>query len=277
MALSKSSYIPQAMSLREREEDKNDPETLINFMSASRKDQFTTLANNNPKFLDLEKKFGKYLLMPLALPVFDIPDQEHFLSWWNSKCTNPTKLQGDVVMKGYGFQPFEAVDLLHTIGSDWDQNLQTESFKQEFPMLHQQFFDQIPCSKILNITLWSSIKSLPEHKDSTEYIDIPAAFRIKLYDENPEETLFVFDNPLRPYEIGEAKALPRLPGSNSYVWNNLRVKHGSTYDPKYKKILAVVAGIPDPIRYETLLDTSINMYNQHCLISDYSIENYVNI
>lgn len=271
--------MPSEQSLIERQRNR-DPivnADLINFMSENRKHQLSMFANNNPKFLELERKFGKYLLVPLALPVFELPDTEKFLAWWNKHCTVPTKMQGDVTMKEYGMNPFEAVDLLHTIGSDWGLNLQTESFKSEFPKLYQQFFDQLPCSKILNITMWSSIKRLPEHRDSSEYIDIPAAFRIKLYDENPEETLFCFDNPLNPYSIGETKMLPRLPNTNTYVWNNLRVQHGSTYDPKYKKILAVVIGVPDPDKYEAILTNSINMYGPHCLVSNNSIENYINV
>lgn len=270
-------YTPPEKSLIERESNRLDPSKLINFISTQRKEQLKIHGNNDPRFLELEKKFGKYLLVPLALPEFEIGDREKFLAWWKNKCTVPIKLKGDTVMQGYGFSPFEAVDLLHTIGEDWTTNLQTNSFKQEFPKLYQQFFDQIPCNKILNITLWSSIKQLPEHRDSAEYIDTPMAFRIKLYDENPSETLFCFDNPLQPYSIGEVKQLPRVLGSNSYVWNNLRVKHGSTYDPQYKKILAVVVGFPDPERYEALLDNSIAMYGQDCLISNNSIENYVNI
>ena len=71
--------------------------------------------------------------------------------------------------------------------------------------------------------------------------------------------------------------LPRAPDTNSFVWNNLRVKHGSVYDPAYKKILAVVVCPIDIERYSSLMETSINMYKDYCIVSNNSIENYVNI
>ena len=136
-------YTPPEKSLIERESNRLDPSKLINFISTQRKEQLKIYGNNDPRFLELEKKFGKYLLVPLALPEFEIGDREKFLAWWKNKCTVPIKLKGDTVMQGYGFSPFEAVDLLHTIGEDWTTNLQTNSFKQEFPKLYQQFFVEI--------------------------------------------------------------------------------------------------------------------------------------
>lgn len=270
-------YIPSENALTAREQHYNDSSKLLNHLSSQRKFQLDHFLKNNPKAFEIEQKYGKYLLVPLAVPLFEIPDKDHFMTWWEAHAIRPTKQKGDYVASDLGISPFESVDLLQEIGDDWNLNLQTESFKKEFPKLWQQFNDSFPCDKLYSINLWSSVQPFTEHRDSAEMVDFPASFRVKLYDENPEETLFVFDNPSNPYTCEEPTFLPRLPSTNTYVWNNLRTMHGSVYDQKYKKILAVVAGQVNLDRYDELLSRSTAIYKDNCLISKHSLENYVNI
>ena len=269
-------YIPSEKSLALREQTKADVNKLIAHLSAQRKLQLGILGNTE-KFLELERKYGKYLMVPLALPVFELPDTDHFLSWWKQYAIRPVKQHGDYVVPDTGYSPFETIDLVQKIGNDWNLNFQTDNFKKEFPKLWQQFHDQLPCDDLLVINLWSSVQTFPEHRDSAEMIDSPNSFRIKLYDENPEETLFVADNPLRPYHNEEATFLPRLEGTNSYMWNNLRLQHGSIFVPPHRKILAVITGLVNPDRYDELLAKSIATYGQYCLVSNYSLENYIDL
>ena len=156
-------------------------------------------------------------------------------------------------------------------------NMQTDSFFKEFPNLWQQFNDLLPIDNILTLHLWSSYKPFTEHRDPGEVIDMPISFRIKLYDENPEETLYFFDNPTQPHVYGEDTMVPTAPNTNSWVWNNLRVKHGSVYNSEYKKILVIATGVINAERYEELMDTSISTYKDHCVLSKYSLENYVDV
>jgi hypothetical protein len=271
-------YIPSDKDIAAREFEKNDSERLINHISSVRTEQISNFFNNNPKVLDLEKKYGKYLYVPLDLPKFELPDEAYFLDWWNNHCSDSSNVsQSPQCWGGHGFKAFETIDLISKIGDDWETNMQQDAFKKEFPHLWQQFFDQLPCNDILRITLWSSIKNLPEHRDDSEFIDVPASFRIKLYDNNPEETLFLFDNPRRPYDVGETHMLPKLPDTNAWVWNNLRIKHGSVYNPGHKKILAVIIGATNPDQYDELLARSIDKYSDLCIVSKNTIENYVNL
>lgn len=270
-------YIPSENSLKAREREKLDSSQLVNYLTSNRKYQHETYFNNNPKLLDIEKRFGKYLLVPLALPLFEVPDKDHFMYWWKKYAIRPTKQKGDYVASVTGYSPFESIDLVQKLGDDWNLNLQTDNFKKEFPYLWQQFYDLLPCQDLLVINLWSSVQQFPEHRDSAEMVDCPNSFRIKLYDENPEETLFVFDNPTKPYSCEEPTFFPRLPTTNSYMWNNMRCMHGSVYDPRYKKVLAVIVGLVDLDRYETLIEESTTVYKDYCLVSNNSIENYVNV
>lgn len=270
-------YTPTQNALAARERFKNNSIDLIKYISDNRKLQLEQYFNNNPKLYELEKKYGKYLMVPLALPVFEVPDREHFMHWWKQYAIRPTKQQGDLVASNTGNSPFESIDLVQKVGNDWNLNLQTENFKKEFPYLWQQFYDQLPCDDILTLNLWSAVETFSEHRDSAEMFDCPNSFRINLYDENPENSLYVFDNPTKPYQIEEPTFLPNLPTTNTYMWNNLRCMHGSVYDPKYKKVLAAVIGLINPNKYDEVMTRSIATYKEHCLISNNELENYVDL
>jgi hypothetical protein len=269
-------YIPNERALAHREKEQADSQ-LRDHLTHQRRDQIKNVFNSDPRLFEAEKKYGKYLLVPLALPIFEVPDSDHFMYWWKKYAIRPVKQHGDYVASGTGYSPFESIDLVQKVGNDWNLNLQTDNFKQEFPYLWQQFYDQLPCDDLLVINLWSSVQPFTEHRDSAEMIDAPNSFRIKLYDENPEETLFVFDNPITPYRCEEPVFFPRIPTTNSYMWNNLRVKHGSVYVPGYKKVLAVIVGLVNPDRYESLMKKSIETYSEYCVQSNYNIENYVDV
>ena len=272
-------YIPDEKALQEREKEKANADKFIEFISEQRKQQIGLYgAAGAQRHSDLENKYGKYLFVPLALPIFEVPDKEHFFAWWSSHMAITKKLGGDAVMSGYGITPFETIDIVNEIGNQWwEANNQRESFKSEFPKLWQQFNDYLPFDKLLRLTFWSSRHAIQEHRDSAEFMDAPGSLRVMLYDNNPEETLYVFDNPLSPFESGEPHMLPRAPGTNSFVWNNLRVKHGSIYNPGHKKVLAFAAGLFNIDKYEELMENSLNLYKDYCITSKYSIEQYVNL
>lgn len=261
-----------------REEEKKNPTELIQFLSKVRNEQLTTFCSHNiNEMKELERKFGKYLFVPLALPVFELPDKDHFFHWWDRHAIKPQKVVSEHLSPETGYSSAEAVDLIEKFKHYWTPNMQTDSFVKEFPKLWQQFNDLLPIDNILTLHLWSSFKPFTEHRDPGEVVDIPMSFRIKLYDENPEETLYIFDNPTKPYSCGEDIQIPRVPNTNSWVWNNLRVKHGSVYTPGYKKILVIATGVINVERYEELMNTSIDTYKDYCVVSKYSLENYIDV
>ena len=114
-------YIPSEKSLALREQTKTDVNKLISHLSAERKLQLGILGNKD-KFLAIEKKYGKYLMVPLALPIFELPDTDHFLSWWKQHAIRPIKQNGDYVVPDTGYSPFETIDLVQKIGNDWNLN-----------------------------------------------------------------------------------------------------------------------------------------------------------
>ena len=96
-----------------------------------------------------------------------------------------------------------------------------------------------------------------------------------LYDENDKETLAIQED--RP---GVTSNFPRLdlvrsPDTNSFAWNNLRSRHGSTYDASKRKILLIASpGELDLDRYEDLLERSVAKYGDLAHISDGQITDF---
>jgi hypothetical protein len=270
-------YQPTENALAARERESKDTSKLIEHISTQRKFQLEHFMGNDPKAFELEKNFGKYLALPIDIPKFDVGDPEKFKDWFFKNSIRPTKQKGDYVADVTGYSPFHSVDLIQEIGEDWNLNLQTENFKKEFPHIWQQFYDELPVSKILTLNLWSSVQSFSEHRDSAEMIDCPSSFRITLYDENPEGTLYVMDNPTKPYSVGETYFLPKLEETNTYMWNNLRCMHGSVKDDNYTQIMDVCVALVDIDRYTEIVSRSVEKYKDHTLVSENKLENYVDV
>jgi len=270
-------YIPTENALRAREREKQDSLKLVEHISSQRKFQLEHFMGGDPRMLDVEKQFGKYLAVPLDIPKFEFDDPEHFKDWYFKHAIRPVKQKGDYVAQDTGYSHFYSVDLIQEVGDDWNLNMQTENFKKEFPHIWQQFHEALPVTKILTLNLWSSVQTFSEHRDSAEMVDCPGGFRIPLYDENPESTLYVMDNPTKPYSVGEPFFLPKLEETNAYVWNNLRCMHGSVKDENYSKILAVCVAIVDIEKYVDVMSRSVEKYKDYCLVSSNTLENYVDV
>jgi hypothetical protein len=125
--------------------------------------------------------------------------------------------------------------------------------------------------------MWSSNKEVTYHRDHTIFVDYPSSFRIMLFDENPNQTLKIY--PSLPGEIIEPDhkfILPRVKNTNSFVWNNLRIKHGSDFDPTYRKILFILDRYElDINRYKQLIQRSITKYQNYALLDSNPISSYI--
>jgi hypothetical protein len=134
--------------------------------------------------------------------------------------------------------------------------------------------------KLFQWNMWSSAKSIPPHRDYTSLIDVPHAMRIKIYDENPSETLKLKIDPLRQHDNPfEFISVPE--DTNSFGWNNLRTKHKSIFNPPHRKILFIWRDILHNEKQVTqiadLFDRSIAKYKQQVMIDDNPPTDYLNI
>ena len=127
--------------------------------------------------------------------------------------------------------------------------------------LKDQLMEFFPLTDTGLWRMWSSTAKILNHRDDDSLVDCPMAMRVKLYDENLTETLWLREDE-EPWNIIR---LPDLKDTNSFAWNNVRTYHGSEYDPQYKKILWILT-----------LDNNLNV-NKYIDLMDRSIDKYKNL
>lgn len=233
-------------------------------------------ANQHNELIELEKEFGKYCFLPLAIPKIQ---DDNFVSWFHDHKKAITKIKPDVADTVVGYTRFNSVNVClddRYIPKDpiWSDN-QYPAFKKDFPLLYQQMMDLLPLKYNPRFSFWNSTGEITPHRDHSFMVDTPNSFRVMIQDENLKDTLYVYED---CETQGPKKYVPSLQNTNSFVWNNLRVKHGSDYYPGYSKILLILnTFIPDYKKYSDLLRRSASLYSEHTLVSEKNISNFVNL
>lgn len=226
--------------------------------------------------------WGKYCYTPLDIPRIESPE---VVEWFNNKKKTIFKNVKDVASANTNISNYEAVTILpsgsleyHKSTSSWDLNVHNE-FLTLFSDFYEQIMEYFPFKSLSRIGMWSSFANVPYHRDQVRFTDNPSTFRLMLHDENPKQTLSVVD--VLPDEEIDPKnifQIPDLVDTNSFAWNNLRIKHGSTYDRRYRKILFLFERYElDVDRYNNLMARSVEKYRNQTLISKHSISDYVNL
>ncbi len=219
--------------------------------------------------LSQTEKWGQYCLIPLDIPRFDHPE---LVDWFFKSCEPTYKVSKDIANDRTGVTNFDAIDVLPTNETNqqdiWTLNVR-QDFMTEFKDVYNKIMDHFPFKTLSRIRLWSSTKNVLFHRDHTKFVDFPGAFRIMLYDENPDQTLSLIESlPDTLDDLSKKFPIPRLSDTNSYVWNNLRTKHGSEFIPGFRKIIIILDRYElDIDKYQTLIERSVDKYRANCLIS----------
>lgn len=234
------------------------------FFTENRKEQLTVYPD-----LKLAEEWGKYCLIPLDIPRFDYPE---LVQWFFQVAEPSYKQSPDVATDKIGYSKFNSVDVLPTNEQQqdvWSLNIKNE-FMEKFRYVYDDIMEYFPFKTIQRIRMWQSTNVVSFHRDQTKFVDFPGAFRILLYDENPNQTLSLIDAlPDQKYDFLSKKFfIPRLDSTNSYVWNNLRTKHGSNFIPGFRKIIIILDRYEIDIKkYKDLIERSIDKYRNNCLVS----------
>jgi len=223
----------------------------------------------------LEVKYGNLCFLPLDLPILFDPKLVDFF-YSNSKVIR--KVKPDLASSSVGGDQFSSIDVctnnnFQAIPEFWTSNFY-ENFTKEFPLFTEQLLDLMPFNECYNFAFWSSRRTVGPHRDHDCMFDLPISFRIMIYDTNPQSTLYVYED--NDSITGQRHYVPRLNFSNSFVWNNLRVEHGSDYIPGYHKILLIVKAYKlNPKKYINLIEKSLAKYKDHVLISKNKTTDFV--
>lgn len=246
----------------------------INLFTEKRKAQYQA------KYHSRIEKWGNYCCVPLDIPRFHSPK---FVRWFFEKAIPIKQLKSVNGFTNYGNSSFDSVDVNITedVGQAskmWDENIQSD-FLKLFPEIYNDIMKYFPFQHLEKITCWSSNRAVSWHRDHGKFTDNPSSFRIIIHDENPSQTLYVAEH--RPdtfLDVSNKFLIPRLDDTNSFVWNNLRLQHGSEFVPKYRKILLLFSHYHlDLDRYDDLMERSVRKYKDNILVSNYKITDFVNI
>jgi len=207
----------------------------------------------------LEKSYGKYFYVPFDIPCIKADDHEKFVDWYFNNSAVATKKRANIANPdGVYNSHFKTINA-QEVDEVWTNHV-VDVFGT-FPELKDQLMEYFPLTTPGLWRMWSSTDKILNHRDDDSLVDCPMAMRIKLYDENPRETLWIREDEA-PWKTMH---FPDLNDTNSFAWNNVRTYHGSEYDPKYKKILWILT-----------LDTNLNV-NKYIDLMDRSIDKYKNL
>lgn len=241
-------------------------------------DSRNKLLKDQPELIELENLWSKYCFVPLDLPVYDYPEIN---KWFWEQSTPIRKIEEDIASRNTGDVNFDGINVYPngdmTIPDVWTANPKQE-FLGLFPELLERIMDEFPFKTIPSLKFWSSNKHIHFHRDHSEFTDYPTSFRIMLSDDNPNQTLKLIETlPNKDPDYSSMFTIPRIPETNSFVWNNLRTKHGSTYTPEYRKLLLIIGKVKlDIKKYNDLMERSVSKYKDFTLTSIRTSTDYLN-
>jgi hypothetical protein len=230
-----------------------------------------------PELIDVER-WGEYCYIPLDIPRYDYPE---LVSWYFDRAKTIYKLKSDIANPEYGMTNFDSVDVfLNNEQKDhiWSTNPQ-QDFLKLFPNLIDRIYNDFPVKSIGTLRFWSSNKAVPWHRDHTKFVDYPSSFRIMLYDQNPVPTLQLSEClPDQSHDPRTEFPVSKIADTNSFAWNNLRLKHGSFFIPNFRKIILIIDRYDlDVDKYKALLQRSVEKYKNYIMHSKKNLNDFINL
>mgnify|MGYP000323996842 FL=1 len=147
------------------------------------------------EFNRLEQKYGKYLFVPLDVPLIKSNKHNELVEFYYQHAKLAERIKEDIA--GSMDDTYRAKFLSLNSSDTEADDVWTKTYKPEFENTFKDPFDQIyeylPIQKDTKIsyTIWSTQSPVVMHRDHTSLLDLPLNFRIKLYDNNPSETLLI--------------------------------------------------------------------------------------
>ena len=224
---------------------------------------------------DCENNFGKYCYLPLDTA--EIVDTK-IVDWFFEHCKAITKLKPDLADTNHGYSLFNSINVCvnkkyNVVDPIWSDN-QYPNFVNDFPHFYQQLMDSLPLAEIPRLAFWNSTRPIAGHRDNTVLFDMPNSFRVLIHDTNPRPTLWVQED--SDNGQGQRTYIESMSSTNSFVWNNLRVIHGSDYLPGHSKILLLINNfIPNYKKYIDMIERSVIKFADKTIISTNTINNFI--
>ena len=233
---------------------------------------------NTPELHQLEKKYGKYIYLPLDVPKIIPDNQEEFVKFYFDNAKTMGKLRPDSTSDQWITPTYLTVDSAPTRSYSLPENINyVPDLNIKFKSITEQILEYLPFKNV-TFKLWSSFASQSWHRDISCMTDIPSQFRIMLYDTNPAPTLYLKRDIPDQGSVDEIFKFMPFSETNTFVWNNLRSLHCSKFTKGYTKILLIINEIDSKIdwkKYDMLIEKSITKYKDYSFIDDtYTTKDY---
>jgi hypothetical protein len=100
-----------------------------------------------------------------------------------------------------------------------------------------------------------------------------------LYDQNIAKTLSLSEClPDQEHDLTTEFPIPKILDTNSFAWNNLRVKHGSFFIPNVRKIILILDWYElDVDKYNKLMQRSVEKYKNYIMHSKKNLNDFINL
>lgn len=227
----------------------------------------------------LEEKYQSIFWLPLDLPKIEINDWEKFLEIWErEKIAIIKKDDTNFIQEFYGLHigvnpviDFYCHDIYDVNGatnvklisdiSGFTQGRESigvytkKLYKDKFfNSLISTIMARFPIAIINSISIFEVMNDVIPHREETWAWKCPTEFRISLYDENTNPTLYVTD-----IESLETRYIDLPEDTNSFCWSNGTKLYGIDYHGK-KNFQLVVNAIWNPLKLDNLLSKSLKKY-----------------
>lgn len=225
---------------------------------------------------EIERRFGSWLFVPLDVEPIRPNNEAHFKEWYFEHARGVCKVYEDVAGpaggKNKSDETFLSIDSAGAVNHIWQNNVRLDIFT-EFPEL-KEGLKQLPFYEVPDFQIWSSMRVVSAHRDQGPWLDLPFSFRVSLFDDNPFQTLSIRE--VLPDCKGYGQKLSLPAGLNTFAWNNLRVKHQSTFNPAFRKALLITSQQDvDMQRYCELMERSLTKFGDNRFKSRFQTSDFV--
>lgn len=228
----------------------------------------------------LGDKYESLTWMPLAVPKITFDNYNEFLEIWERESILIKRLSdADDAAEFRGFHitsnallDFNLHDMYvdgkmpkalisdgtgYTQGRDMVGNWTKKLYK------HKIFFNIIshamkyfPIKYVSNMMIVEPIKDVAPHREQSWVWRCPTEFRINLYDENTDTTMYVSN-----IQTGETKYISLPEDTNNFCWSNGTHVYGMDYHGK-RKFQLIVNGVWTSKTIDNLLTRSLEKYGK---------------
>lgn len=191
--------------------------------------------------------------------VLDMPEiyPDSWEVWWDIWNSNSAYMKKTVVNHNSGGSGWKGIEIYRgpTYTEDKTYDVRYVDCRHIFPNMIGTI-ESLPM-KINVVRALQSLRPYPPHHD---FVLPQVQCRVLLYDENPSNTFY--------YIIDGKKVFQKLPEeSNTWIYKDEGLLHGSDYNPKYKKILLGIFGHWLHDEDSCLISGSIDRYREYVISS----------